>query len=190
MTPLRLPHATGLPALTELDLVPWQQLAHAYGVGVTGLGIAHDVKGALRHLAQSPAQALRNGLNSNIFHRGTVYEATAYAVPFIAAVIAGPIERGVRVQLALLLAHIARSASYEARAASQPGAWGAGVGPLINEAFRTSSGYLRAAAMQADLRLAEVLHAVVAATEAPSIELTAFLDDTVERFEDALGLHD
>lgn len=190
MAPLHLPRAIGFAALTELDTVPWQQLAHAYGVGVTGPGLAHDVKGALRLLAQHPAEALHDGLYSSICHQGTVYEATAYAVPFLAAVAAGPVDRALRVELSLLLGGVARSASYEARTGSEAGAWGPGVAPRINEAFRTSAAYLRAAAALADVRLAELLHAIVAATEAPSIELSAFLDDTIERFEDALGIHD
>jgi hypothetical protein len=64
--------------LDKLDDVPWRELHHAYGT-------ADDVPGLLRALAKSDDrqnEALYE-LFGNIWHQGTVYEASAYAVPFL-----------------------------------------------------------------------------------------------------------
>lgn len=65
--------------LEGLDSIDWKSLEHAYGE-------ASDVPELIRSLASEDsevrAQALWN-LYGNIFHQGTRYEATAYAVPFI-----------------------------------------------------------------------------------------------------------
>lgn len=65
--------------LEKLDYIDWSELHHAYGT-------AEDVPDQLRALINE-----RPGLNQgalwelfgNIWHQGTVYEATAYAVPFL-----------------------------------------------------------------------------------------------------------
>ncbi len=82
------PKETGLDALDELDQVDWNRLQHAYGNGVvslegsnTSLGIAGDVARSLATLRDDPSFAIGDGLYSNVCHQGTVYEATAYAVP-------------------------------------------------------------------------------------------------------------
>ena len=61
--------------LDELDDVAWDRLTHAYGA-------AADVPGILREVAAGDDDALSE-LYGNIWHQGTVYEATAYAVPFL-----------------------------------------------------------------------------------------------------------
>ncbi len=62
-----------------LDSIDWQHLTHAYGP-------ATDVPDLIRALA-SPEKSMRDQalyeLHGNIWHQGTVYEATAYAVPFL-----------------------------------------------------------------------------------------------------------
>jgi hypothetical protein len=63
--------------LEGLDDVPWGKFQHAYGS-------AEDVPGLLRRLASGDAEALSE-LYGNIWHQGTVYEATAHAVPFLIA---------------------------------------------------------------------------------------------------------
>jgi hypothetical protein len=63
--------------LEGLDDVPWGTFQHAYGP-------AEDVPGLLRRLASGDAEALWE-LYGNIWHQGTVYEATAHAVPFLIA---------------------------------------------------------------------------------------------------------
>ena len=65
--------------LDHLDQIDWSGLSHAYGE-------ASDVPDLLRDLA-SPDDALRQkalyALYGNIWHQGTVYEATGQAVPFL-----------------------------------------------------------------------------------------------------------
>jgi HEAT repeat protein len=71
-----------LGVLTDLDRVPWAQLAHAYGE-------ATDVPDLLRGLANGDGEALSD-LFGNIWHQGTVYSATAYAVPFLIELLDAP----------------------------------------------------------------------------------------------------
>ena len=65
--------------LENLDSIRWDELEHAYGE-------ASDVPQMIRYLA-SPDAEVREGalwsLYGNIWHQGTVYEATAYAIPFL-----------------------------------------------------------------------------------------------------------
>ncbi|MEU8074921.1 HEAT repeat domain-containing protein [Catellatospora citrea] len=63
----------------RLDDVDWAGITHAYGP-------AADVPDQLRGLASTDPEArrkARHALYGNIFHQGTRYEATAYAVPFL-----------------------------------------------------------------------------------------------------------
>jgi hypothetical protein len=67
--------------LEGLDSIPWAKLTHAYGS-------AEDVPGLLRALQTASPDAQNDEsplwcLFGNIWHQGTVYEATAYAVPFL-----------------------------------------------------------------------------------------------------------
>lgn len=72
--------------LNGLDQVDWARLTHAYGP-------ADDVPGLIRKLV-SPDAALRRKalrkLNGTIYHQGTIYEATACAVPFLLEVLTAP----------------------------------------------------------------------------------------------------
>ena len=65
--------------LEKLDDVPWSKVKHAYG-------FANDVPQMIRDIA-NPDKKVRNraydGLYSNIFHQGTRYEATPFAIPFL-----------------------------------------------------------------------------------------------------------
>ncbi len=63
--------------MISLDEVPWSALHHAYGT-------AEDVPRQLRKLrvASTCGDALHE-LFGNIWHQGTVYEATSFAVPFL-----------------------------------------------------------------------------------------------------------
>lgn len=66
--------------LSGLDGIAWADLEHAYGS-------AEDVPGHLRALLSVDHQVREKALWSlygNIFHQGTRYEATRYAVPFLA----------------------------------------------------------------------------------------------------------
>jgi hypothetical protein len=93
----------------RLDSVPWKELTHAYGS-------AEDVPGLLRALrTASPDLRGENSplwkLFGNIWHQGTVYEATAYAVPFLIELAADPLTPD-RAGILNLLAEIARGSSY------------------------------------------------------------------------------
>ena len=68
--------------LDKLDEIPWDRLSHAYGE-------ATDVPDILRALAGGDEDAL-DDLFGNIWHQGTVYEATAYAVPFLIELLEHP----------------------------------------------------------------------------------------------------
>lgn len=95
--------------LEELDAIDWSQLTHAYGP-------AEDVPALLRALVEgtdSEQSAALGGLTSSIWHQGTVYEATAAAVPFLAEVALAPqVPVAVRAQVLYLLLQIARGGSY------------------------------------------------------------------------------
>lgn len=65
--------------LERLDSIRWAELHHAYGP-------AADVPKQLRGLIASDAKTRDTALwelFGNIWHQGTVYEATAHAVPFL-----------------------------------------------------------------------------------------------------------
>lgn len=140
------PSGTGLDALGELDQVDWSRLEHCYGKGVVSLGvagdaslaIAGDVSRSLAALGSDPSLAIGDGLYSNICHQGTVYQATAYAVPFIAAVAAGDVPDGTRVPLLALLGDIAIGGSYTSPDGSHSGALGDHVDILVTESLAAS----------------------------------------------------
>ena len=65
--------------LEGLDKIDWKSLEHAYGE-------ASDVPDLIRSLASKDEEKRHDALwelYGNIFHQGTRYEATAYAIPFI-----------------------------------------------------------------------------------------------------------
>lgn len=87
--------------LSGLDVVPWNKLEHAYGPAI-------DVPDLIRALA-SPDKELRDEtwytLHGNLWHQGTIYEATAFAVPFLVGLLDGetvPEKYRILIYLALL----------------------------------------------------------------------------------------
>ncbi|KAM3097241.1 hypothetical protein ACKFKF_20625 [Phormidesmis sp. 146-12] len=65
--------------LKTLNSVRWNKLEHAYGK-------ANDVPQLIRDLTSSSATVREQALwalYGNLWHQGTVFEATAYAVPFL-----------------------------------------------------------------------------------------------------------
>ncbi|MEV5903405.1 hypothetical protein [Streptomyces sp. NPDC052127] len=88
--------------LAGLDDIDWAALGHAYGS-------AEDVPGQLRTVCGPDQEARENAfrsLFSNIFHQGTRYSASPYAVPFLARIaVAGP--AGARADALLLLTRLA-----------------------------------------------------------------------------------
>ena len=92
----------GGDVLAGLEEIDWGGLRHAHGP-------AGDVPGLLRALVSgSPAERRHavHGLHGNIFHQGSRYEATAYAVPFLARLALDPraLQRDVIVYLLVALA--------------------------------------------------------------------------------------
>jgi hypothetical protein len=87
--------------------INWDSLEHAYGS-------AHDVPGLLIDL-QSTDKSVREHahyeLLGNIWHQGTVYSATAYAVPFLFELLDSPTAPD-KDSLAGLLASIAAGEGY------------------------------------------------------------------------------
>ncbi|SCL38258.1 hypothetical protein GA0074692_4951 [Micromonospora pallida] len=72
--------------LDRIDDIDWRRLGHAYGP-------AADVPDQLRALCSADPterEAAFGDLYSNIFHQGSRYEASAYAVPFLLAMVADP----------------------------------------------------------------------------------------------------
>jgi hypothetical protein len=97
--------------LAGLDAVPWRDLTHAYGS-------AEDVPELIRALQTAPPDASGEDsplwhLFGNIWHQGTVYEATAYAVPFLVELAAEPSTPN-RTGILHLLSAIAQGCSYSA----------------------------------------------------------------------------
>jgi hypothetical protein len=96
--------------LDRLDDVPWADLTHAYGA-------ASDVPWLLRELlspeSEARAAAIRD-LSGIIWHQGTVYSATAAAVPFLYEMLAAP-EVPDKSEIARLLASIADGGGYYSR---------------------------------------------------------------------------
>jgi hypothetical protein len=65
--------------LEGLDNVDWKSLTHAYGS-------AEDVPDQLRNLISDDPKVRDDAwgaLESNIYHQGSVHQATAYAVPVL-----------------------------------------------------------------------------------------------------------
>ena len=88
--------------LADIDKIEWNKLTHAYGE-------ASDVPAVIRKLLSDDSEERNQALwvlYGNIFHQGTRYQATPYAVPFIYELIAAP-EVKDRDQLIYLLVKIA-----------------------------------------------------------------------------------
>jgi hypothetical protein len=88
-----------------IDDIPWRTLKHAYGPAI-------DVPDLLQKLRSqdSNGEAL-SALFSTIWHQGTVYEATGYAVPFLVELAADESTPN-RVGILNLLAAISHGTSY------------------------------------------------------------------------------
>jgi hypothetical protein len=93
--------------LEGLDDIDWSKLGHAYGP-------ASDVPDLLRSLASADEDSRHEAVNElygNIWHQGTVYEASSYAVPFLIELL-GSQEVECKDEILLLLAHLALGTSY------------------------------------------------------------------------------
>jgi HEAT repeat protein len=95
------------PVLKTLDAIDWKSLNHAYGE-------ASDVPKLLRALASDHAgkrEGALDALFSTIWHQGTVYSASAAAVPFLIE-LAMSDAQGDLPAILDLLAHLATGSSY------------------------------------------------------------------------------
>jgi hypothetical protein len=95
--------------LTGIDAIDWTTLTHASGS-------ASDVPGLLHDIASGGPDERREAISSlwgNIHHQGTVYAASAPAVPFLARLArAQSVPPQDQVQLIWMIAAIASGASY------------------------------------------------------------------------------
>jgi hypothetical protein len=93
--------------LEGLDKIDWSRLGHAYGS-------AEDVPDLLRQLASEDADERESAmyeLHGNIWHQGTVYQATAAAVPFLIEVLAES-DLADRPGILIFLSELANGGSY------------------------------------------------------------------------------
>jgi hypothetical protein len=92
-----------------LDKIPWNDLTHAYGSAAAVPDLLRALRTAAPDLHGDDSPLWQ--LFGNIWHQGTVYEATAYAVPFLIE-LAADRQTPDRVGILSLLAEIARGTSY------------------------------------------------------------------------------
>jgi hypothetical protein len=168
--PLYVPSAVGRAAIAEIDRVPWAELK-------TSGGLLCDLRGQLALLAdENPyaAEQAKELLSSSIYNQGDLFQATPYAVPFIAAYGAGDDvwNEGVD-HMAALLAWIAESAATETR-----------VGPRLDAARNTRTALAACAAHLRRIvercppfRKAERMIAEIAAATTISDELLARIEE-------------
>jgi len=93
--------------LEALDDVPWTALTHAYGS-------AEDVPRLIRSVAFGDRRARKaawGALYGNLWHQGTVYEASSRAVPFFLEIAAKGNVPDLH-EVIVYLAHLARGSSY------------------------------------------------------------------------------
>jgi hypothetical protein len=186
-----VPSSVGRAALDELDRVPWAELAHAYGTGKVGPRLWEDPAATLRQLGETERgaieEAAREGFFSNLCHQGTIYQATAFAVPFLAAFAAGTTLTRHQVDVFIaMFASVGIAASFQAPGGSYSGSWGPGVASLTRGAIRASRDLLAAAAQRNPglKEVATTLAAMVRTDEpdAAAVErLERFMSELYER---------
>lgn len=91
----------------DLDRIPWKDLTHAYGSAADVPELLWELRTSTAFDEGSPLWELFG----NIWHQGTVYEATAYAVPFLIELVSNPRTPN-RTGILSLLAEIAQGSSY------------------------------------------------------------------------------
>lgn len=93
--------------LEGLDRIEWKALNHAYGSAED----VPDLIRALTHEDDDIRDKTLYALYSNIWHQGTVYQATAYAVPFLIELLTDDhVTR--KYDILIYLAHLAHGNSY------------------------------------------------------------------------------
>ncbi len=98
-----------MSTLNDLDAIPWEWLTHAYGS-------ASDVPAQIRAIVSGDPglrKAAFTELFSNIWHQGTVYEATIHALPILIDLLrTNAVPEPDRDYLALLIANILSGRGY------------------------------------------------------------------------------
>lgn len=89
--------------LNDLDTINWRQLTHAYGPADDIPELIKDLASPSRDIWEKALEKLRG----TIWHQGTVYEATAYAIPFLLELLANNAVQ-CRDEILLDLAYLAR----------------------------------------------------------------------------------
>jgi hypothetical protein len=188
-----VPKGAGEAALDELVEVAWDELAHAYGRGPSE---RHGVdpfteRRVVRRIPSIPEifddlvsddegerlGAVYDGLLDQLWHQGSVYEATAHAIPFLLALAADPglpSRRGIA--LALLLC--AKAALDEPEAPESR---------AVLESFRAASQWLRHVHEGDDDGAAEAAELIEQALATPTPELERLMDDLAEALDDEPG---
>src|SRR5262249_37204659 len=92
-----------------LDRIPWKDLTHTYGSAADVPDLLRSLRTASPDLQHEDSPLWQ--LFGNIWHQGTVYEATAYAVPFLIE-LAVDRQTPDRVGILSLLGEIAKGSSY------------------------------------------------------------------------------
>ena len=93
--------------LEGLDDIDWHSLNHAYGP-------AEDVPGSLQRTTSDDATTRKEAFHAfygNIYHQGTVYQASAYAAPFLISLLGEPMVAD-KWEILGLLASLAEGTSY------------------------------------------------------------------------------
>src|SRR5579863_10499965 len=93
--------------LEALKTVHWNELSHAYGE-------ANDVPKLLLALISGKKKVRQRAIGTlftTIYHQGTVYQASAYAAPFLIELLTYEQVQG-KEDLLFLLAHLARGDGY------------------------------------------------------------------------------
>jgi hypothetical protein len=170
--------------MDELDRVPWESLAHAYGVGPTGPELDFDVQASLAALGRRDPNAM-HALWSNICHQGTIYEASAYAVPYLSAFLAGgELDDQTAVPVAVLLADIAVASCTVTLDGRRAGAFGPDVAPRTRQAFAASSSWLVQAAKRHPPATALLdLTVTLVSTDPPTNQQVIAVEQAMENLE-------
>jgi hypothetical protein len=169
-TALVVPSVSGKAALAEVERVPWADLRHCYGRGRVGPELHEDLRATLQRLGEANPERVTEGIEtlwSNACHQGTIYEATPYAVPFIAAVAQDEALASAQVlQLGLLLLAIGESSAWETRSGTSAGSFGEGVADNARAALRLCRVWLVAIGARCP-QLRKSMDALLALLDAP-----------------------
>jgi hypothetical protein len=93
--------------LRGIDNVDWSKIRHCYGPAADVPALLQD----LRSLNQATRDRAWHELYGNLWHQGTIYQATSYAVPFLCQLLEEP-EAPERHRVLVFLAFLFSGRSY------------------------------------------------------------------------------